>query len=161
MDIQSRIAARRAELDSQAKAEKGAIAELNRQQIADNIERRNKTLDELAAEVSSPDTTVSREDDHLVLTPVAITEPASDEDIKTAAIDNLLKRQARMAWTPAENWLIIGSIVAGICLIPLGGWGLVLLAFGFWRRHVVNKKYQNALQHQYPKLFARIAETPA
>ena len=76
--------------------------------------------------------------------------------VKRSALESLLKREARKAWTPRENWLVVGTIAAGVALLHIPFLGIPLLIFGLWRRSVTNKRHRAVLLGRYPHLFGRL-----
>jgi hypothetical protein len=152
MDIQAQVAARRAELvNEQRKAEEEAA---RLKEVREAVERgaREKALDEIAAEISTKGVEVRRE-----LGELQIVEPISPLDVKglkQSKITGLLNREARKLWSPADNWFVISCIVAGVCTVPLRGFGVVLLAVGLLGRHSLNKKYRAMVRDRYPDIFS-------
>lgn len=151
MDIQSRVAARRAELERQAK--QAAVKQAELAQEAERAKRvqREQAVEAIAADLSSAELAVVRDGEELAIVPPTLV-PLDVEGLKRSKIEALINREARKRWTTEENWLVIGSIVGGLCLIHLGGFGFIPLLFGLWRRSVINKERRAAVRAEYPSL---------
>jgi hypothetical protein len=152
MDLQKQIAERRAQLAVEEAKRKQAetAAEASRQ--AQTKKQKAKAVEELAADLSTDQVKVKVDGDELDMEPVSLS--AGDvEGLKDSKIAALLKREARKRWTPGQNWQVISLIAGGVCLLHLGGFGLIPLAIGLWRRSVVNKRHREALLEQYPEVF--------
>ena len=154
-DIQSKIAARRAELAQEEKAQKTRrVAVESRRQVA-RQKQEQAALDSIANDLLAGGIAIERDGEELALVDAPL--PLIDiEGLKRSKVEALLKREARKHWTPGENWLVVGCIVGGICLIHLGGLGFVPLLFGLWQRSAINKKYRNAILSANPGLFAEV-----
>jgi len=140
-ELNERIAARRNELAQQREKDE-AFRKRQEEQV----------LDTIAASLSDNSVRVRKEGDDLTLDPVDL--PTIDvAGLKRAKIEKLLKREARRRWTPADNWLVIGCIVGGLCLLHLGGFGLLPLGIGLWRQWQLNKRYRSAVEADYPRIF--------
>lgn len=151
MDIQSKIAARRAEVAQQ---------QVDRRNLQDAVEARHRqdqqkqteaALDQIADDISVQGVVVKRDGEELAFVPEPL-PPIDVVGIKRSKIATLLKREARRRWTPSENWQVIGLLVGGTCLIHLAGFGLVLIVIGFGRQAAINKKHRTAVRAAYPEL---------
>lgn len=152
-DMQSKVAARRAQLaeqEKQAAAEEVAVTA--KRQVA--LQRQKEAaVENISAELSVNGVAVTRNGEELVITERAL--PLIDvEGLKQDKIDNLLKSEARKMWTPGQNWLVIGMIVGGACLLPAGGVGLLGLGVGLWARFAINKNHRATLRDTYPDIFS-------
>lgn len=152
-DIQSKIAARRAELAQSEKDQKAQqVAVEAKRQVAQQ-QQMNAALDDIASGLSAGGVTLKRDGDELAIVEAPL-PPLDVEGLKQSKVEALLKREARKRWTPGENWLVVGCIVGGVCLIHLGGFGFVPLLIGLWRRSAINKKHRAAVRESYPGIFA-------
>ena len=145
MDMQAKIAARRAELENQTRENNRLVAEHAQAQ-------RKQALTEIASEVSKEGLEVHRQGDKLVTSKVE-RAPLDFDGLKRSAIDKLLSEEARKIWTPAENVQVIAMIVAGVFLIAFYGLGLVLIVIGLLARNGLNKRYKAELRRRYPTVF--------
>lgn len=144
MDIKSQVAARRAELERQARE----AAEARR---ATEKAQREEVLDTLAEELSGPDLTVKRQGEELEI--LEAPPPAINiQGLKESKVRSLINREARKLWTPAENWQVIGPIVAGVFLITFYGLGLALILFGVMRGSLLNTEYRASVRQRYRAL---------
>ncbi|MBT2244715.1 hypothetical protein JQK15_14310 [Sphingobium sp. BHU LFT2] len=147
MDIQKQVAARRAQLAQQDEDEKIAQAQAVARVEAEKTRQQQEALAAIA------------DDSGLVLkgSELELSEqplPRIDvEGLKQSKVAALLNREARRRWTPWENWQVVGSIVGGICLIHLGGFGFIPFLFGLWRRSAINRKHRAAVRADYPAIF--------
>ncbi|MCC2602410.1 hypothetical protein LKO31_08070 [Sphingopyxis sp. FBM22] len=151
-DMQSKVAARRAQLAQQEReaGAKAAVATAQRQLALQ--QQKEAAVDTIAAELSINGVAVVGNGDELSIVDQPL-PPLDVEGLKHAKIDSLLKREARKLWSPGENWLVIGCIVGGICLIHLGGLGFIPLLFGLWRGSAINKKHRATVREAYPDIF--------
>lgn len=145
MDMQAKIAARRAELEDQTRESNRLAAEHAQAQ-------RKQALIEIAAEVSKEGFEVHRQGDKLVTAKVE-GAPLDFDGLKRSAIDKLLNEEARKMWTPSENVQVIAMIVAGVFLITFYGLGLGLILVGLLARNGLNKRYKAELRSWYPTVF--------
>lgn len=152
MNMQDRIAARRAELESQTRESNRLAAEFAEAQRAAAQAQRKQALNEVAAEVSKAGLEVNREGDKIVTSKFE-GAPLDFDGLKRSAIDKLLNEEARKMWTPAQNWQVIAMIVAGFFLITLYGLGLALIVVGLLARNGLNKRYKGELRGRYPTVF--------
>ena len=150
MDVQQQVAARRAELAKQ-QADRQTAEDIKKAERDEaEAEQRRQVTADIAAELSTAYAPVKAEGEDLTM---ALPLPPLDvEGMRKSKIEGLLKREARKRWSAGENWLVIGSIVGGICLLHVAGLGLIPLAFGLWFRSVVNKRYRTGLRRDYPHL---------
>ena len=160
MDIQSQVAARRAELARQA--EEAQRHERQAAEEAARRERRQRTeaLDGLAAELSTAGTQVVREREQLAIAeePLAALD---GEDFKRSALEGLLSREARQRWTSGQNWAVIASITAGVLtVIPMFPVGILLLIIGFGYADSLKRRYRTVLIGEFPQLFAGLGARP-
>lgn len=152
MDIQSQVAARRAQLAQQERDQKAEQSALEAQRRTAQQQQERDAIDSIASDLSANGVIVERDEDELSVAGQPL--PALDvASFKQAKIDRLLNREARKRWTAGENWLVIGCIVGGICLIHLGGFGFIPLLIGLWRRSAINKKHRAAVRDAYPSIF--------
>lgn len=149
MDIQAKVAARRAELQEQARLLKEQEAAVQTARLVQQQKAEDEALDAIARELSTPSVEVVRQGSELAIVEA---QSVDTRGMKKAQIEKLFRREARKAWTPGENWLIIGSITAGACLIFLPLVGIPLLAFGLWRRSVTNRRHHERLVAKYADL---------
>ncbi|KRB86524.1 hypothetical protein ASE00_07440 [Sphingomonas sp. Root710] len=152
MDIQAKVAARRAELEQQAKLTREQDAAAAAARMAAQQKAEEDALEEIAVEISSETVQVVRDGDGLAIVPSNAPEPLDMRGMKKAQIERLFRREARKAWTPGENWLVIGSITAGACLIFMPFVGIPLLVFGLWRRSVTMNRHKERLRAKYADL---------
>ena len=152
MDLQSQVAARRAELQRHAvKLKADARAAKTQKNIAES-EQRAAALETLAQNLSTENVSIQSDGESLSLVDYEIL-PLNLDLLKRTEVEALLNREARRRWSPWENWQVIGSIVAGIImLIPIFPVAAALLGFGFYRRMALNKKYQTNVWQRYPHL---------
>lgn len=152
MDVQAQVAARRAELEENARKAKVASAEEARsRQIAEQA-KREEALNVIAADLSNSEVEVVRQGDDLVIADPII--PIIDIDgLRKNKVARLLNSEARKLWSPSENWQAIGLIVAGIFLTTFYGVGLLLILGGMLRSAVLNKHYRAVVRQRYPGLF--------
>ncbi|MFL6728192.1 MAG: hypothetical protein ACJ8FS_17005 [Sphingomicrobium sp.] len=161
MDIQAQVAARRAELARQAqesvRLDREAAAGRDRQER----ERRKAALDALATELSAAGTPVQAAGEELRIAeapPFAALDPV---EFKRTSLQAMLGKEARRRWTPGQNWLVIGSVTAGLLLlVPVFELGLLLLAIGFACRHSFNQRYRKQLVRDFPDLLGEFAKAP-
>ncbi|NJC06961.1 hypothetical protein GGQ97_002754 [Sphingomonas kaistensis] len=154
MDIQAKVAARRAELASQdgdeARKKQEARADLARQEQ----QRQAAALDALVAEKTAIGVPLRHECGKLSIaheSPLAALAPT---DYGRSALERLLKTEARARWTLTQNWFSIGTIVAGILLLlPAFPVGLSLLVLGIWSGRNYNHDKRKALIAEFPALF--------
>lgn len=150
MDIKSQVSARRTELARQA--EEAAAEESRREQ-----EQRAVALDALAQELSKTGTSVNGNDKVLAIaeeSPLAALDP---DDFKRDSLRNMLYREARLRWTPQQNWAVIGTMTAGILLlIPAFPLGALLIGLGLVFRQSFNSRHKMALIKDFPNLFVGI-----
>ncbi|HCJ28243.1 MAG TPA: hypothetical protein DHV63_02850 [Pseudomonas sp.] len=153
MDFQSQVAARRAEREQVAReAQKIASEQARTQALAERAQREN-ALEAIAADLSNDDIKVVRQGEDLTI--LQSSTPTLDlEGLRRSKIDKLLKHEARKMWSAAENWQVIGLMVAGVFLIPWF-WVLGLLVFGVGgaRRWALSNRYRAQVRRQYPVLF--------
>lgn len=151
MDIQQKVAARRAELAKEEADRKSAkyVEKAKREEAL--AEQRKQAVAGVAKELSTAYAPVIAEGEELRM---ALPLPPLDvEGLRKSQIERLLKREARKRWSPSENWLVIGSIVGGITFLHIGFLGFIPLLFGLWFRSIVNKRYRNRLLKDYPHIF--------
>lgn len=151
-DMQSKIAARRAQLAQQEKEAEAKAAVATAQRQVALQQKKEAAVDTIATELSANGVTVARDGDELSITdrPLA---PLDVDGLKQTKIDSLLRREARKMWTPGQNWLVIGAIVGGVCLLPVGGLGFLGLGVGLWARFAINKTHRITLRETYPEIF--------
>lgn len=158
MDINEKIAARRAEL---ARLEREADAETQAAKVqAEAIEaaRREAAAVALVAEINAGDeveATHQGETVALVRTPDLT---GWSPEMKQAALMRLFQREARRRWTPTDQWLAISLVAGGVCLIHVAGIGLVAIAAGLWCRARFNRRCREELREEYPELFGALPE---
>jgi hypothetical protein len=151
MDMQERVAARRAEIERQQSDARAAAddKERNRQAAAmDGI------FDGLKGEAAAAGAQVRREGDRLVLNDRPAPPKIDRATMRQSVIDQMLHDAARRRWSPKENWIAIGLIGTGVGSILIPFIGIPLLCFGIWRVNVTNEKYRSELRAEYPDLFA-------
>jgi len=154
MDFQAQVAARRAELERQAKNDQTAAAARARQQQEFEKAQREAALDAIAVEISTEGVEVVREGDRLALVEQAVT-PIDISGLRRAEVEKLLKREARKMWAPGENWVVIAPTVAGFCLLPFAWYASVILwAWAGFARWNFKTQYEAKLRARYPSLFA-------
>jgi hypothetical protein len=152
MDIQSKVAARRAELEESAREAQRTAANEARAREAAKQAQREEALEAIVADLSQDGVKVRRQGDHLDLAAAPL--PILDiEGIRRTQVESLLKREARKLWTPAQNWQVIAPIVAGFFLLSLNGLGLLFILGGLVRRSALNKRYRAEVRQQHPVLF--------
>ena len=147
MDIRSQVAARREQLEREAR-------DTQKLAVEDAKTRRNEALEAIAADLSRQDVEVVREGDRLALTRPAAA-PLDLDGLRLSEVKRLLDNEARRMWSPVENWQVIGPIVAGIFLAP---WfwpiGAAIFACGIGRRRFLNERYRAEVRRKYPAMFA-------
>lgn len=153
MDMSTRVAARRAELERQQQYEKVAVEE---EKKAAHEADMSAVLNELSPQAAADDVTLKREGDGLAL----IEEPTPLPDVeamKQSEVQRLFKSESRKRWTPKENWMFIAPMCVGLVAMVLNPViGILILGFGFWRMTVANEKYDRAVRDQYPTLFENV-----
>lgn len=156
MDLQSQVAARRAELEKKAREDQAVAAQQVQAREAAELARRDAALDSIAEELSGGPMKVARQGHELVVVDEPI-EPLDVDGLRINQIKKLLNREARKMWTPAQNWQVIAPMVAGLCLLPIIWiFSAPLFIFSGIRRDLLNKRYKNALMQRYPELFTNI-----
>ena len=154
MDIKSQVEARRAQLveeDKQASEARAAQTAKIRQL---EEERRHGALDQIASDLSNGDVEVRRSGDELEIVPTLA--PIDIDGVRHSQLKKLLKQEARKRWSPAENWQVIGGIVLGICLLFVGGIGIVPLVLALSRRSTLQHRYMQQVMQEYPDIFADV-----
>lgn len=149
MDIHAQVAARRAELEKQKKDAADQAARRVQEQNALDEQQRREAMDKIAEDLSTNGLAVTHVDGELHMDPPTPT-PLDVAGLKRSKLRGLLNREARKLWSPGDNWLVISLIVFGVCTILLNGIGLLLIAIGFWRRHVLNKRYRAQITALHP-----------
>lgn len=160
MDMQAKIAARRAEIETQTRESHRLATEATKAEQAAAEAQRVQALDEIAAEVSRDGLDVQRQGGELKAT-AKVPIPLDVDGLKRSAVDKLLGREARKMWTPAENWQVITLIVAGVFLITAYGLGLGLILVGLINRNALNKRYKAELRQRYPAVFLEPQTPPS
>lgn len=157
MDIHAQVAARRAELEKQQKDAADQVARRAQEQSAIDEQQRHQAMDKIAEDLSSKGVVLTHVDGELRMAPPAPT-PLDVVALKRSKLKGLLNREARRLWSPGDNWLVISLIVFGVCTIFLSGIGLLLIAIGFWRRHVLNKRYRAQFSALHPGVFSDLID---
>ncbi|WP_303699071.1 hypothetical protein [Brevundimonas naejangsanensis] len=153
MDLQAQVAARRAELERQARHEQWVAAEQLRLQQELEKAQHEATLDAIAVEVSGDGVDVVREGNRLAL--VKQVAPIDMAGLRRAEVEKLLKREARKMWAPGENWVVIAPTVAGFCLLPFVWYvSVILWAWAGFARWNFKTQYEAKLRALYPSLFS-------
>jgi hypothetical protein len=152
VDIHAQVSARRAELEQQQREAADQAARRAQDQRAAEQQQRLQAMDRIAGDLSINGVAVSHVDGELHIAP-SNPAPLDVTALKQSKLKGLLNREARKRWSPGDNWLVISLIVVGICTILMRGLGLVLIAIGFWRRHVLNKRYRVEVRALHPGVF--------
>jgi hypothetical protein len=160
-DIQSKIAARRALLLEQESGRQ-AQEDAAKKQLQIAVRKQEKTASEaIAADLSTSSTTVKFDGDSLYI--ANETMPYIDvAGLKKQQIDSLLNKEARKRWTVSENWVVIGCIVSGACLVLFSISSIVIVFVGFWKASSFNTKHRASVIEDYPHIFGPeiITDTP-
>jgi hypothetical protein len=161
-DFQARVAARRAQLASEAQELARLEKEAAERKRQDEQDRKIAMLDSLASELSGTGTPVVRHGERLEIAEPSPLEHLDPEDFNEEQLKNMLDREARRRWTPAENWLFIAPLTAGLLLLlPVFALGLILLvaSVAYWLR--TSDRYRTRLRLEFPQLFAAVGSTEA
>jgi hypothetical protein len=158
MDIQSKIAARRAELANQA----DAAARLAQAEAAEKLRReteeRKEALSDLAAELSENGTQVTSNGANLSIAAESPLAPLDAADFRRSALQSLLNKEARQRFSPWENWGMIAPLAAGIALLlAIPVFGLLLIAIGVGLRFHYMEQHRKKLRSEFPELFSNNA----
>lgn len=154
MDIQSKVAARRAEL-ARAAAEEAEVAN---EQAAENRRRekqqRDEALHDLTAELARNGAPVTSDGAELSIAQESPLAPLDRADFKRKALQQLLNKEARRRFTPGENWYMIAPVAAGVVLLPtVTLLAFVLIGIGCAVRYATLNRYRRVLRSEFPKLF--------
>lgn len=152
MDIRTKVEARKAELAAGDLAGKKAAEAAEQARVQAERARREAALDKIAQEISHDGIEVERKGEEIELVPEL--EPLDVTGLRKDKLRKLLDREARKLWSPGENWMAITLIVAGLCLIPISIFSLVLSVAGLAHRQNLNKKYRAVVTSKYPGVFA-------
>lgn len=158
MDIQSKVAARRAELERQAQKAEAESRRIDMEIEEAKKKQRDDALDKLAVELSDDQVEIQRKDGELFLTERNL-PPLDVDGLKKSKIEDILNREARKLWTPGENWQVIGCIVSGLCFIYLPIVTILLLIVGWARRSSLNQRYRAIVRDRYPQIFNESSPT--
>lgn len=152
MDINDKIAARRAQLEADnQKREAETDAALKAFEA--------NSLESLASRLTNEKVEVIVEDGELAIASSLEICGIGGDDWTRAKLKTLLEQEARKLWTPTENRLAIGVTVAGVALlIPVWWLGLMLLAYGWWARRSYNAHYRNVIIETFPELFEELEQ---
>lgn len=157
-DLNAKIAARRQELARQQEQQKVAITEEAQQRKraeAAAVEAQRHTANsekhaviaQVADEMTAAGVPVSAEKGELAfVTPPP--PPLDVQGLKQSAFDRLIKREARRMWTPFENWVVIGCLVAGVLLLPILLIGVLPLTLGLYVGSKTNKRYRRIVRER-------------
>jgi len=156
MDLQSRMAARRAEIVQREREAKKVSAEALRIQQDFEQVQREETLDKIAESISRDGVEVIRRDDEIEIARPVVT-PLDVEGLRRTKLESLLRREARNMWSPIDNWMVISLVVVGLLIaIPTAGLGLFLTLGGLFLRGHLNKKYGGVVAARYPEILGPI-----
>ena len=153
MDLQSKMAARRAEIDQHEREAKKVAAEASLAQQAAERAQREEALDQIAEQVSLRGVEVTRRGEEIEIARPVLA-PLDVDGLRRTKLESLLRREARRMWSPGDNWLVISLIVGGLLLaLPTSGFGLLLVGIAAFRRGHLNKKYVAVVAARYPEVF--------
>ncbi|MBB3858999.1 hypothetical protein GGQ88_000239 [Novosphingobium hassiacum] len=125
-DIQTKVAARRAELAQEEKIRSEKQAALAREQKIIDQEERLKVAGESTTDGLSP-----------------------------VEIEAILHKQAKSLWSTQDNVLVFGLVIGGLILLPVGGLGAIPIAIGLFMANSLGKRYRQTLRDRYPDKFGR------
>ncbi len=165
MDMNERVAARRAEMEReelQAKAAAGETAKVQREAdaAADEKDRVRQSaamegiFDGLFSDANAAGVKIEREGDDVVLREERKPAKIDRAGMRRSKVNRMIDRAARERWTPEESLLIFGiggMAVATVFVVPI--LGVAMFGFSLWRLVVTNAKYRAELRRDYPALF--------
>jgi hypothetical protein len=154
MDVQARVAARRAELARQQAQQQAEAKVAAAREKAEEQAQRVEILDDVAADMSTDTISVQRAGDRLTMKDATPRLVVDRSGLKASELDKLLNQEARKAWTPGENWWVIGCVVAGtLIVIPVPVVGCLLLFAGGAKWYHANKNHKEEMKRKYPEIF--------
>lgn len=165
MDMNERVAARRAELEREERQAKAAVGEAAKVQREVNAAAEEKDrlrqaaategiFDGLFGDANAAGVKIKREGDDVVLQEERKPAKIDRAGMRQGKVNRMINRAARERWTPEESLLIFGiggMAVATLFVVPI--LGAAMFGFSVWRLTVTNKKYRAELRRDYPALF--------
>ena len=151
MDMNERVAARRAELQRQQQEVRTDQVRLDTaRQVADES-RRAAALDEIAKDLNAGGVGVERTTEGMEI--LREDSPLDIDNLRKEEIEKLLKKEARQRWTPVENWIVIGFITAGVVMLPdITILGMFFILAGVLLRYLYISQHVDRLKALYPTL---------
>lgn len=151
MDMNERVAARRAELQRQQQEVRTDQVRLDTaRQVADES-RRAAALDEIAKDLNAGGVGVERTKEGMEISREV--PPLDIDNLRKGEIEKLLKKEARQRWTPVENWIVIGFITAGVVMLPdITILGMFFILAGVLLRYLYISQHVDRLKALYPSL---------
>jgi hypothetical protein len=155
MDMNERVAARRAELERKQKDEAAAADE--QKQAAHEVDM-SDIFEGLFGKATADGAKIRRDGDKIVLDEPPVAPPTTDNaGMSQTKVKAMLYDAARKRWTPEENLVGIGLFAAAVPTLVLAPIvAAIMAAIGYWRSTVANQKYRSQLRNEYPNLFAEV-----
>jgi len=151
MDMNERVAARRAELERQQQEVRTDQERLDTARQVAEESRRAVALEEVAKDLNAGGVSVERTKEGMEISREA--PPLDIESMRKEEIEKILKKEARQRWTPAENWIVIGFITAGVVILPdLTVVGIFLIIAGVLLRYLYISQHVDRIKALYPSL---------